>query len=114
MFALSLNTSNFWVQFLASLGFLGGFAWAVVRWIHNLLAKSVSDRLAEWIHNLLAKSVSDRLAEEIGEIKKQTVPNGGGSLRDAIDRIEKKLDVLESEVIRHLGYHEGLEARQED
>ncbi len=98
MFALSLNTSNFWVQFLASLGFLGGFAWAVVRWIHNLLAKSVSDRLAE----------------EIGEIKKQTVPNGGGSLRDAIDRIEKKLDVLESEVIRHLGYHEGLEARQED
>ena len=98
MFALSLNTSNFWVQFLASLGFLGGFAWAVVRWIHNLLAKSVSDRLAE----------------EIGEIKKQTVPNGGGSLRDAIDRIEKKLDVLESEVIRHLGYHEVLEARQED
>jgi len=98
MFALSLNTSNFWVQFLASLGFLGGFAWAIVRWIHNLLAKSVSDRLAE----------------EIGEIKKQTVPNGGGSLRDAIDRIEKKLDVLESEVIRHLGYHEGLEARQED
>ena len=98
MFALSLNTSNFWVQFLASLGFLGGFFWAIVRWIHNLLAKSVSDRLAE----------------EIGEIKKQTVPNGGGSLRDAIDRIEKKLDVLESEVIRHLGYHEGLEARQEN
>jgi len=98
MVAISLNSSNFWVQFLASLGFLGGFAWAVVRWIHNLLAKSVSDRLAE----------------EIGEIKKQTVPNGGGSLRDAIDRIEKKLDVLESEVIRHLGYHEGLEARQED
>jgi len=98
MVAISLNSSNFWVQFLASLGFLGGFAWAIVRWIHNLLAKSVSDRLAE----------------EIGEIKKQTVPNGGGSLRDAIDRIEKKLDVLESEVIRHLGYHEGLEARQED
>jgi len=98
MVAISLNSSNFWVQFAASLGFLGGFAWAIVRWIHNLLAKSVSDRLAE----------------EIGEIKKQTVPNGGGSLRDAIDRIEKKLDVLESEVIRHLGYHEGLEARQED
>lgn len=98
MIAITLNSSNFWVQFLASLGFLGGFVWAIVRWIHNLLAKSVSDRLAE----------------EIGEIKKQTVPNGGGSLRDAIDRIEKKLDVLESEVVRHLGYHEGLEARQEN
>jgi hypothetical protein len=98
MLAITLNSSNFWVQFLASLGFLGGFVWAIVRWIHNLLAKSVSDRLAE----------------EIGEIKKQTVPNGGGSLRDAIDRIEKKLDVLESEVVRHLGYHEGLEARQEN
>jgi hypothetical protein len=98
MVAISLNSSNFWVQFLASLGFLGGFVWALVRWIHNLLAKSVSERLAD----------------EIGEIKKQTVPNGGGSLRDAIDRIEKKLDVLESEVVRHLGYHEGLEARQEN
>jgi hypothetical protein len=97
MFAISLNSSNFWVQFIASLGFVAGFAWAIVRWIHNLLAKSVSDRLSE----------------EIGEIKKQTIPNGGGSLRDAIDRIEKKLDTLENEVVRHLGYHEGVEARQD-
>ena len=98
MLGLTLNSSNFWVQFIASLGFCAGFVWAVIRWIHNALARSVSEKLSE----------------EIGEIKKQTVPNGGGSLRDAIDRIEKKLDALESEVVRHLGYHEGLEARQED
>ena len=98
MLGMTLNSSNFWVQFIASLGFVAGFAWAIIRWIHNLLVKSVSEQLTA----------------ELGEIKKQTVPNGGGSLRDAIDRIEKKLDALESEVIRHLGYHEGMEARQEN
>ena len=98
MLGVTLNSSNFWVQFLASAGFVAGFVWAVIRWIHNLLVKSVSEQLTT----------------ELGEIKKQTIPNGGGSLRDAIDRIEKKIDVLESEVTRHLGYHEGLEARKED
>ena len=98
MLGMTLNSSNFWVQFIASLGFVAGFVWAIIRWIHNLLVKSVSEQLTA----------------ELGEIKKQTVPNGGGSLRDAIDRIEKKLDALESEVIRHLGYHEGMEARQEN
>jgi len=97
MLAISLNSSNFWVQFIASLGFVAGFVWAIVRWIHNLLVKSVSEQLTA----------------ELGEIKKQTIPNGGGSLRDAIDRIEKKLDTLENEVVRHLGYHEGVEARQD-
>jgi len=94
---ISLNTSNFWVQFLASAGFVIGFVWAIIRWIHNLLVRSVGEQLTA----------------EIGEIKKQTVPNGGGSLRDAIDRIEKKLDTLENEVTRHLGYHEGMEASKE-
>ena len=98
MLGMTLNSSNFWVQFIASLGFVAGFVWAIIRWIHNLLVKSVSEQLTA----------------ELGEIKKQTVPNGGGSLRDAIDRIEKKLDALESEVTRHLGYHEGMEARQEN
>jgi hypothetical protein len=98
MLGITLNSSNFWVQFIASLGFVAGFAWAIIRWIHNLLVKSVSEQLTA----------------ELGEIKKQTIPNGGGSLRDAIDRIEKKLDALESEVVRHLGYHEGMEARQEN
>lgn len=98
MLGMTLNSSNFWVQFIASLGFVAGFVWAIIRWIHKLLVKSVSEQLTA----------------ELGEIKKQTVPNGGGSLRDAIDRIEKKLDALESEVIRHLGYHEGMEARQEN
>ena len=94
---ISLNTSNFWVQFMASLGFVAGFVWAIIRWIHNLLVKSVSEQLTA----------------ELVEIKKQTIPNGGGSLRDAIDRIEKKLDTLENEVVRHLGYHEGVEAKKE-
>ena len=98
MIAVSLNTSNFWVQFIASAGFVAGFVFAAARWIHNLLTKSVSEKLQT----------------ELIEIKKQTVPNGGGSLRDAIDRIEKKLDSLENEVSRHLGFHEGMEAGQKN
>ena len=98
MFALSLNTSNFWVQFLASAGFVIGFVVGGVKLFHNVLTKSVAERLEV----------------KLAEIKAQTVPNGGGSLRDAIDRIERKLDTLENEVTRHLGYHEGVKASHEN
>ena len=62
--------------------------WGVIRFGHNILARSVSDRLEE--------------------IRKETKPNGGSSLRDAVDRIERKLDSVASELDEHIGFHKGM------
>jgi len=85
---MNANTINFWIQLIVAVGFLLGMIWGVIRFGHNILARSVSDRLEE--------------------IRKETKPNGGSSLRDAIDRIEKKLDAVTSDLDRHLGAHDGL------
>lgn len=90
-----LDTQNFWVQFLSGLTVAGGGLWGIIRWIHNAMTKSVEERLVV----------------RLEEIKAQTVPNHGGSLRDAIDRIEAKLDSAIRDIDRHLGYHRGLEDR---
>lgn len=34
-------------------------------------------------------------------------PNGGGSTRDSLDRIERKLDVVESKIDGHINWHLG-------
>jgi len=86
---MNANTFNFWVQLIVAVGFLLGMVWGVLRFGHNILARSVSDRL--------------------DEIKKETKPNGGSSLRDAIDRIEKKLDAVTSDLDRHLGFHDAVD-----
>ena len=86
---MNANTFNFWIQLIVAVGFLMGMIWGVLRFAHNLLARSVSDRL--------------------DEIKKETKPNGGASLRDAVDRIEKKLDAVTSDLDRHLGFHDAVD-----
>ena len=86
---MNANTFNFWVQLIVAVGFLLGMVWGVLRFGHIILARSVSDRL--------------------DEIKKETKPNGGSSLRDAVDRIEKKLDAVTSDLDRHLGFHDAVD-----
>ena len=71
------------------MGFLLGMVWGVLRFGHNILARSVSDRLEE--------------------IKKETKPNGCSSMRDVVDRIEKKLDAVTSDLDRHLGFHDAID-----
>jgi hypothetical protein len=83
-----MNTFNFWLQIVAASGFVIGMLWGVIRFGHNILARSVSDRLEE--------------------IRKETKPNGGSSLRDAVDRIERKLDSVASELDEHIGFHKGM------
>ena len=108
--ALDLNSFNFWVQLLVSLGFLMGFIWGAVK---------VVNQVRIMLHHGIASKASDLAAEklisEIEEIKKQYRPNSGSTLRDAIDRIEKavgrldnKLDMVQTELDRHIGAHEGL------
>jgi len=86
---MNANTWNFWLTLISSAFFVVGGVWSIIRLAHNILAKSVSERL--------------------DDIRKETKPNGGSSLRDAIDRIEKKLDAVTSDLDRHLGFHDAID-----
>ena len=103
MIAVSLNTANWWINFIVSIGFFIGFVWGTFKTINQVKV---------FLHHRIATKASDlaaeRLASEIEEIKKQYKPNGGSSMRDAINRIENKIDRVQSDLDRHLGAHEGL------
>lgn len=98
MIGLDINGFNFWINLVVSVGFLTGMLWGILKLFHNVLAKSVGERLEE----------------RIAEVKAETKPNGGSSLRDAIDRIERKLNNVDITLQRHLGLHEGLSRSRED
>ena len=44
---MTANTINFWIQLIVAVGFLLGMIWGVIRFGHNILARSVSERLEE-------------------------------------------------------------------
>jgi hypothetical protein len=98
MIGLDINGLNFWVNLVVSFGLLTGMFWGIIKLFHNVLAKSVGERLEQ----------------RIAEVKAETKPNGGSSLRDAVDRIERKLNHVDVTLQRHLGLHEGLEQARED
>ena len=110
MLGLSLNTANWWINFIVSIGFFLGFVWGTFKTINQV---------KQFLHHRIATRASDlaaeRLASEIEEIKAQYKPNHGSSMRDAIYRIESvltkldlKLDSTDAKIDRHLGAHEGL------
>jgi len=106
MLGLNLNSFNFWVNLIVSLGFLVGIVFGAIKTVNEFVA---------WWHRKIASVATGNLASEIEEIKKQYQPNSGSTLRDAVDRIEatvhkldRKLDMVQSELDRHLGAHEGL------
>jgi len=103
MIGLTLNTANWWINFIVSIGFFIGFIWGTLKTINQ-----VKVLLHHRIANKASDLAAERLASEIEEIKKQYKPNGGSSMRDAINRIENKLDMVQSGLDKHLGAHEGL------
>lgn len=63
----------------------------------------------------------DSLHTRLDSIEAQYRPNGGSSVRDALNRIEESQRLTRADVLRidkaferHLGVHEGLEARIAD
>jgi uncharacterized membrane-anchored protein YhcB (DUF1043 family) len=102
----SLSSFNFWVQLIVSLGFLVGIIFGGIK---------ATNEFIKWWHQKVADVALSNIQEEIEEIKKQYKPNGGASMRDAINRIEAtlnrldaKLDLVQTELDKHLGAHEGL------
>jgi len=90
MFAVSLLSGHFLYPAEAVVVILGA-VWGFWRAIHSLLANNVEAKLKE--------------------IQEQTKPNGGGSLRDAIDRIEDEIHAIRRDLDIHLGYHQGRDSR---
>lgn len=95
----SLNSFNFWVNLIVSLGFLVGIIFGAIKTVNEFV---------KWWHGKVAAVALDQIAAEIEDIKKQYKPNGGSSMRDAINRIENKLDYVQTNLDKHLGAHEGL------
>jgi len=102
MFAIDWNSVNFWAGLIVTFGFLTGMVWGGIKGVQGFL---------KWWHKRLAATVAD----DLQYIKAQTQNNGGLTLRDAIDRIERtvsaldsKLDKVQTDLDRHLGAHEGL------
>jgi len=88
--------SNTWFNYLSAFFFTAGGIWAIIRFIHK-----------HWVNNI---------AQEVKEIHEQTTQfNGGGSMKDALKRIEDNQAELRDYIIkvdnaleRHLGYHQGI------
>ena len=110
MLAVTVNTSNFWVQFASGAVVAGGGIWAVLRFLGHRIADIAAD-----------KSGVKQVTERLDRIEAQYKSNGGGSLKDAINRIERAIEAqsddvrslrkdlhrLENETARIKGYLEG-------
>jgi len=97
--------TNFWVQFLAGICVAGVGIYGAGRWFTQHIATIANDQ-----------SGVDDLMRELDTVKAQLRNNGGSSLKDAIDRIERavgevRVDVakLDRAFARHQGLHEGLD-----
>lgn len=45
------------------------------------------------------------IKREVGAVKHEMFPNSGSSLRDAVDRIEQKMDSAEKKLDGHIEWH---------
>ena len=101
MSATALTHWDVFLSISASVVIVLGSVFAVVKWGHHQVVRSVK--------------------EELGLVHQQVVSNGGSSLRDSVDRIEKEtmrqgkeldrqgkeLDDVSKRFERHIGFHEG-------
>ena len=100
----NLNATNFWVQFIAGAFLVAGGVWGVIKWATHRLAELAKD-----------KSGVIELVTRLDRIEAQYRNNGGSSMKDAIDRIERSVNEvrvdqvkLALDLARHEGLHEGL------
>jgi biopolymer transport protein ExbB/TolQ len=116
-----IDTSNFWFNYIAGVGFAAGTVWAVIAFVHRRFIRQVSNLVGKEVKNDLAQKIS----KEVEHIYKETTHNGGSSMKDAVSRLEKRqsegfekidkqiesmeryIQKLDKAIERHLGYHEG-------
>lgn len=61
-------------------------------------ALGVARVATRFITRAITREFRSAVSEVVGEDLKQLKPNGGSSLRDAVDRIERRLDKIEDQL----------------
>ena len=82
-----LNSAGAWSQFIAASIEILVFLWAGIKMLNKFSARL--DKL-------------DQIDDRIKKVESQYVPNGGSSMRDAINRIEKNMDKLQERFDNHI------------
>jgi hypothetical protein len=82
-----LSNASSWTQLILSSLEIAALIWAGFKYINKIVHKL--EKLNE---------IDDRLKK----VESQYVPNGGSSLRDAVNRIEKNMDKLQERFDNHL------------
>ena len=82
-----LSNASTWSQFILSTLEILAIIWAAFRYLNKIINRL--DKLTD---------IDDRLKK----VESQYVPNGGSSMRDAVNRIEKNVDRLQERFENHL------------
>lgn len=109
MLALNANSLNLWLGLIASIGFVGGFVLALLRWGHNQVVKSVEERVLV-IKNAVTPNGGSSMADAVTRIetKLQTIGTRQQEIKTELDAVKGELDDMGLKLERHLGAHEGL------
>jgi len=82
-----LSNASSWTQLILSSLEIAALIWAGFKVINRVVSKL--DKL-------------DEIDDRIKKVESQYVPNGGSSMRDAINRIEKNMDKLQERFDNHI------------
>ena len=92
MFAANLlNGTNFWFNYIAAIGFASATIWGAITFVHRRWIKQVT----EIVGRELDVELTNKIAEEVKEIHYETQSNGGGSMKDALMRIDRSQEELQ-------------------
>lgn len=106
-----IQTSNFWFTYIANVFLVFGPILGILGWGLRRLDKRHERNWADLVEQHLSPRFK-ALEEKLAKVEAQQLPNGGKSLRDAIDRIDNKTDELNLTLRAHIAYHEGLNAAE--
>ena len=82
MNAITIDTASVWFGLLSSIFFVGGGVWGFARLVHR-----------RWVSNI-AEQV-EQIHEETKNIRQETSNNGGGSMKDAVQKTEVEIVKLQ-------------------
>ena len=88
--SMSLNVVNSWSALFLSSAQIFLLVWAGLRYINKLTAR-------------LEKL--DDINKRLDKIESQYRPNGGSSMKDAVNRIEKQLDKVQDRLDSHIDHN---------
>lgn len=125
---MNIQSWNFWVSFIASLGIVAGFVWGMIKWYHTTVSKLISKRSDDDQRKARVDALDLRFRElenDVKAVRKELTPNGKNTQRigdiaarteekvdnltEFMTRYAEKVDHLEQILAEHLGYHKGAD-----